>query len=259
LIFDNKKAGKQMYFNITHNESNNTLMIKPVEEMSNAVYDKYKGYFESMGGHWREKKKAFIFYEDILNRGEHFKQKEKIQFFPTPDNIAHHMVSLARLDNTYYNYYDTQPCILEPSAGDGQLLKFIDKSLRGNEYIIEPNAENAAVLTLQECNVIQTTFEEFYDKEIRLPKHITHVIMNPPFSMSRDIKHTMMAYDLLVQGGMLVSLISENSLYYNRRLNKNFKKWLKEHSASLESVPGHSFANSGTTIDTVIVQIIKEK
>ena len=65
-------------------------------------------------------------------------------------------------------------------------------------------------------------------------------------------------YDLLKSNGVLVAIISENALYYQTKLSDNFRDFLREHNGMVEAVPSRSFAESGTTIETVIVKLIRE-
>ena len=54
------------------------------------------------------------------------------------------------------------------------------------------------------------------------------------------------------------TIISENALYYQTELSDNFREFLREHNGMVEAVPSRSFAESGTTIETVIVKLIRE-
>ena len=67
----------------------------------------------------------------------------------------------------------------------------------------------------------------------------------------------MKAYDLLKDGGRLVAIVSENSLYYKNRYSALFSRWLKDVNAYIEHVSTGSFKESGTMVDTVIVVINK--
>ena len=55
-----------------------------------------------------------------------------------------------------------------------------------------------------------------------------------------------------------VAIISENALYYETELSDYFRQFLKEHNGCVEVVPSRSFEESGTTIEVVIIKLIKE-
>ena len=225
-----------------------------LEEMSDAEYDKLKPIIESLGGHWRQKHKCFVFGEDIREKlkeclqngieiSEKYLWQEKTQFFPTPITVAKRVAELAE--------FQDGNIVLEPSAGQGGLADFVPKNCP--VLCIEPIKENIEVLTKKGYVTGTMTFEDYYTPSIQYDR----IVMNPPFSGQRDIKHLMMAYDMLKVGGILVAVISENALYYQTELSQDFNKFLVKNNAMVEAVPPRAFKESGTTIETVIVKIIK--
>lgn len=223
--------------------------------VTDAEYDKLKPIIEHLGGHWREKFHCFVFGEDVSDKidfylehgieiSEKYKWQEETQFYPTPNNVAKHVVELAEIEEGN--------SVLEPSAGWGNLLDPI--SVKCDILAVEPLMENSDVLRRKGYNHCVTTFEDFYKTNLRFDR----VVMNPPFSGQRDIKHVLMAYDLLKNNGVLVAIISENALYYQTELSDYFRKFLKEHNGIVETVPSRSFEESGTTIEVVIIKIVKE-
>lgn len=235
------------------------MVIKPIEELDNLAYDKMKPHMESMGGHWRERVKGFVFNIQTLERTSHSEYVEKIQFFPTPEPVANKMIDVSGV--LEFNP-DNKPFILEPSAGKGALLDALDNYAGNRRYrreiVVEPVEENANILRSKGHYVEEMTFEKFYhrnkkNKEFRF----THVFMNPPFSGGCEATHTMMAYNMLQPNGTLVGIVSENSLYYKDQVYLEFQQWLKEVKAEIIPVEHGSFRESGTTVDTVIIKIAK--
>lgn len=248
---------KYRYFS-KETDDRGLLYYLDVGRVSDAEYDVLKPIIESLGGHWREREKAFVFgidvekeikavFENNLNVSQEWLnnwiEQHKTQFFPTPKPIAERVVELAGIRENQ--------SVLEPSAGRGNLLDCL--SVRCQIVAVEPLIENTEYLEKKGYNYCVSTFEDIYDA---LPC-FDRVIMNPPFYGQRDIKHFLMAYNLLKDGGVIVGILSENALYYNTELTKNFNSFLKEHNAYIEPVPFHSFEESGTTIDTVIIKIMK--
>ena len=231
------------------------ILLLSLTELTDELYDKMKPLIEEMGGHWRKKYQGFLFSKEPL-RMEYSEKRESEQFYPTPDFIAKRVVALAGLMD-----YDADeiPVILEPSAGTGSLLDQIPCDLNYLEYVVEPMMENIEILMSNNHVVEAKTFERFYKEYKNEEKRITHVIMNPPFSNGRDMKHVKMAYDLLKPGGTLVSVFPENRLYYKDNESVKFQKWLKENNAYIEDVPYGSFQEVGTMVDTVLIKIVKER
>jgi predicted RNA methylase len=214
-----------------------------------------KPIIEHLGGHWREKIQKFVFYtnvEDVLfdaiengvDVTDRYRYQELTQFYPTPKKVAQRVIELAEISD--------KMSVLEPSAGTGALLDEITKKVC--VIGVEPLAENSAVLLKKGYPHITCTFEAFArDTDLKVDR----VVMNPPFSGQRDAIHTMMAYNLLKTGGILTAIVSENSLYYQTETSEKFRKFLERVNAVIEPIPPNSFEESGTTIETVIVKIVK--
>lgn len=233
-------------------DGTDTMIVKPIEVLSDAQYDSIKHIVESMGGHWREKLNGFVFYTGYIHKTLDHMWREENQFFPTPENLSNRVVELSGIRNMV----GVPLKILEPSAGSGALLRKLPLSSKHTYTVIEPEEKNVTILEGLGFKVNACTFEEY----CRTHKNkFTHVIMNPPFSHSRDIKHVMMAYDLLEDGGRLVAIVSENSMYYKNEHSERFRNWLKEVGASIETTAPGSFKESGTMVDTVIITVNKSR
>lgn len=253
------------------------------DSLSDAEYDRLKPIMEHLGGHWREKVKSFVFAKDVskeldyylmngVSVSEQYKWQEETQFYPTPVTVAQRVVYLAEIQNGN--------TVLEPSAGRGGLIDCITTTC--DIFCVEPMRENFDILKSKGYQVVQETFESFLDKMDdkkeypekfdrvvmnppfsnqfgvhNYPKKYNRVVMNPPFSEQRDIKHVRMAYKLLKPGGILVAIMSENALYYKTNETRNFKEFLKRHQHYIEAVPYGSFEESGTTIETIILKLVK--
>lgn len=241
-----------MRFEVSKEYIDNTtvMIVRPVEKLSDTEYDNIKFTVEGMGGHWRERVNGFVFYNAYIQRTVEHKVKEDLQFFPTPKSVANRVAELSGIrDLLHMNLR-----ILEPSAGDGALLKKLPLATNHKYTVIEPYEPNVKKLKKLGFSVLKCSFEEYCQNTT---DKFTHIIMNPPFSRSRDVIHVMKAYDLLEKGGRLVAIISENSMYYSNKYSVAFSKWLKNVNATIEPVSPGSFKESGTMVDTVIIVINK--
>lgn len=232
-------------------------------EMTDAEYDNIKYLVEYIGGHWREKYKGFVFDDvpdNIKRRVSKLLRLSKIelsdqtvfqinnQFYPTPDWLARQMVTMANISKG--------DLVLEPSAGRAAILKYI--ILETDNYTaVERNEKNAKILRALGYRVNRTSFENWVKSHRYSTVRYDKVVMNPPFGKELDLRHTVMAYNLLKTGGDLVGLVAENSLYYNRPITVRFNSFLRSVNAKVDSVPHGSFKESGTNVDVSLITIHK--
>ena len=231
------------------------------DPMPNRDYDRIKYLMEYIGGHWREKDKAFVFkipHSEIKEQMEYLLKLNdvnidadtafaiKAQYYPTPDWLAEYMIALADIKST--------DKVLEPSAGRGRLLNYISKYTQ-DIVCIEPNEVNALSLEEQGYTPLRLKFEEYYKN---VPKaSFDKIVMNPPFSKEMDLRHIALAYNLLKPGGTLISLAAENSLYYDRSLTRQFNEKISKLDHKIQNIPTGAFAESGTNVDVVMIIIHK--
>lgn len=234
------------------------LTVRP--PMTDEEYDSMKYRLERLGGHWRERFGGFIFDVDPLpalmdestwapyEHDAYNKWRIERQFYPTPDELAKHVVELAEIEPHHY--------VLEPSAGSGALLRPIGRK----NHIVAVEIDDSLATGLMEADygtVINSSFEDAISNG-DVGQWFDRIVMNPPFGpRQKDIQHIMLAYSLLKEGGILVAIMGENDLYYNTELTRSFNEFLKNVNAEVEEVPLRSFLCSGTRVDTVIVKIRK--
>lgn len=236
-------------------DGTNLMVLKPTRALSDSEYDAIKEYIECMGGHWRERVKGFTFRMEDFRRDREACVKEAEQFFATPDEVAYRVFGMSGIQERHERGEGI--ILLEPSAGNGSLLRMVPMEWISNYYVVEPIKERVYMLMQMGYEVYPETFEMFYERESKAGTKVTNVMMNPPFSKSRDIKHVMMAYEMLAPGGVLVAVMSENAFYYKNRTSESFRSWLNKIDYTVESIPNSAFKESGTSIDTVILRVSK--
>lgn len=113
------------------------------------------------------------------------------QFYPTPDELAEHVVTMAEIESHH--------TVLEPSAGQGGLVDHIDDKQR--IQCVEYSEIHCEILRSKGYNVDHCDFLNFnrpiYDR----------IIMNPPFSEGRAKLHLEHAVKQLAPGGKLVAIL----------------------------------------------------
>lgn len=160
------------------------------------------------------------------------------QLFQTPAALAARMAELA----------DIGPgrSVLEPSAGLGRLLRpILDRSPRhvtaceiAADCCAELYREFPGVTLLQRdfLTVPHPREGDLYDR----------VVMNPPFHMRADIRHTLHALGFLRSGGVLVGLC----------LSTPHREKALRHLCDLwETIPAGTFRESGTGVETILFRI----
>lgn len=83
------------------------------------------------------------------------------------------------------------------------------------------------------------------------------IIANPPFSKNQDIDHIYKMYDVLADGGRIVTIASKHWQHSSKNKEKAFREWLDSVGAEIEDVGAGEFKESGTNVATVIIVIDK--
>ena len=163
-------------------------------------------------------------------------------FYPTPRKIAQMMLDYAELEAGMR--------VLEPSAGTGNLADAIyEREPEVQVTVCEIAPRLRSILELKgysaewDCLDIKGTFER--------------VIMNPPFERGQDMEHVQAMFERLVDGGRLVSVMSEGVFFRQGKREIAFRAWLEALGGESIQLPENSFKESGTGVNTRIVILDK--
>jgi phospholipid N-methyltransferase len=160
------------------------------------------------------------------------------QLFPTPPALAKRMVELAEI----------QPgmCVLEPSAGTGNIVRAVLDSVDTEVLAYEINRDL--------CSRLSRMFPS-YKLQARCRDFLTvtdfqgqyeRVLMNPPFSNGQDIAHIKHALTFLRPGGCLVALCA-NGPRQQAELRTLATTW--------EELPEGTFAEQGTNVRAALMMV----
>ena len=237
-------------------EGNN---VKITEQLDRKLYLAVNEVLVRCGGKWNKKSKAHVFVEDPTFKLDNVIEcgvldpKVKTGYFPTPLDIVEEMIELADLNR--------QQMILEPSAGQGHISDIICKRLNIHTHeimVCETLPENVNILKENGYRVEELDFLEFADECDKLDVRFDRIVMNPPFEVQSDILHVTRAFDLLADGGKLVSIMSSGVTFRNNRKTVEFRdNILAEHCTHLEHLPEGSFKSSGTQVNTIMLVLDK--
>lgn len=161
------------------------------------------------------------------------------QLFPTPAPLAKRMVELA----------DIEPGqeVLEPSFGTQRILRAI--RAYGPQCTVTAVEVNYAMAndatTVCADRVVCADFLQCADLG-----SFDRVLMNPPFADAQDIAHIQQARALLKPGGVLVAICVNGP-----RQNEKLRPLVEGCGGVWEPLPGDTFKESGTQVNTVLLTL----
>jgi len=224
----------------------------PNVQLDRKLYQEVAKSLQLIGGKWKGGKVAgFVFATDPTDllseiaNGEKRNLKKEFQFFATPEKLADKLVYLADLKET-----DT---ILEPSAGQGAIIKAINKFVNVVPDCFELMDINVIVLNKSglKFKLIGSDFLKHNGKTYN------KIIANPPFTKNQDIDHLTKMYKCLSRGGKLVCIASESWVNGSQKKQVEFRDWINELDAEILDIEKGAFKESGTMVGGKIVVIDK--
>lgn len=156
------------------------------------------------------------------------------QYYPTPEHIARDAVAMAEINDGDF--------VREPSAGQGAIAEQIREAHPlAILQCVEISKLHCEILKQKGFEVVNTDFLQF-NPERKCDK----LVMNPPFSDGRAIDHAKHGFDMLADGGVLVSVLPASFLG-------------KEIIPGCEYTYSHVYKNefAGCSVNVVIVRICK--
>jgi len=224
----------------------------PNTKLDRNEYLEVKKALELIGGKWKGGKVfGFVFATDPtellaeISNGEKRNLKKEFQFFATPENLADELVYLADLKQ-----HDT---ILEPSAGQGAIIKAINKVCDVVPDCFELMDVNTIILNKSGLR-FNLLGEDFFKHN---GKTYSKIIANPPFTKNQDIDHLKEMFEVLGRGGRLVCITSESWCNDNQKKQVAFREWLEELEAEVIDIKKGAFKESGTMVGGKIVVVNK--
>ncbi|MBT8410302.1 MAG: adenine methyltransferase, partial [Octadecabacter sp.] len=159
-----------------------------------------------------------------------------LQFYRTPDRVADELVDRAGLRDGM--------SVLEPSCGDGAILKALSRfgRVRAVGYEIDPT--RAATARLTGYGVVARNFLDVPPEPI-----FDRVLMNPPFYGRHYQKHVEHARRFLKPDGVLYAILPVTAA-----TDHGFVDAGRRGHDSWRDLPVGSFAESGTRINTGIAR-----
>lgn len=160
------------------------------------------------------------------------------QLFQTPPPLAERLAALAEI----------QPgqTLLEPSAGLGRLLDAAAIYALAQTIAVEVSPDLCRELYAQDRPNTVLRQADFLTIDPETCNPVDRVVMNPPFHMRADIKHTLHALRFLRPGGRLAGLCLDT---------RHREEALRPLADTWEPIPAGAFASEGTRVPTVLFSI----
>jgi methylase of polypeptide subunit release factors len=217
----------------------------PPGQLERNEYLSVKKTLELIGGKWKGGKVAgFVFSTDPtellaeIATGAKRNLKKEFQFFATPEALADEMVLLANVD------YGLD--ILEPSAGQGAIVKAINKRLP-NQIVDCYELMEVNRKILGGIHTVRIQGDDFLAHASGF-KFYDRIIANPPFNKNQDIDHIRHMYAFLKPKGVLVSASSTHWENVDRKKEREFRSWLDGIGATIQPIEPDTFKESGTSV-----------
>lgn len=205
-----------------------------------------------LGGAWHTGKKAHVFREDPTADIEQIVAKRTVhtardyEFFPTAAPLVEEMLDELPI----------RPGMvaLEPNAGDGAIAKALASRLGSTQAVTCYELWPKKVDALRALGFAVDRPEDFLT--IAPPRRgYDLVVMNPPFSGSRDVLHITHALKFVAPGGWLSAISSVNWQNHETAPNRRFRILLHELGAKVVEVPPGAFAHAGTNVATLRILV----
>lgn len=174
----------------------------------------------------------------------------KLQFYPTPDAVTD--IILQELGERNF-----EMTVLEPSAGTGNMVRrLLDKTQAKHITAVEVHPDRASLIPHSDRTAV------ICGNFMAMPATPTFecVVMNPPFHGTHWMEHVVHAWDFLVPGGLLFSVLPVTAETGESKKHHAFRTWAekyKRHYQTFRDLPPESFLSSGTRINTVLLYLRK--
>lgn len=188
-----------------------------------------------------------------------------IQLYPTPDNIIKKMLEPYFKPKERVVYIDGEPTIktinvshkykiLEPSAGSGNIVKYLNTHHSDCEvYCIEIDNNLQSILKDLECKILGSDFLDF---DNRLQLDFDLIIMNPPFQSGA--KHLLHAWQILQEGDIVCLLNQETISNPYTEERQLLLKLIEDHGSFEELGPVFEDSENTTNVNIALVRLYKK-
>lgn len=231
----------------------NTLVLPP-GQLDRKTYEAVNKVLEILGGKWTRSAGAHVFKDspgmalaEALESGAVTDPVKLFQWYPTPDEVADILIQSSGLGA------DFTGTILEPSAGDGPIIKAARRRAPLACFdVCEVQDRLLPALAALDARLVHRDFLDFHPAKAA-PLY-PFILANPPFTKGQGVRHADHMLDLLAPGGTLACILDAGVNYRQDRATNAFIERLgAETTARFQTLPSGAFKSSGTLVSTVIL------
>jgi predicted RNA methylase len=219
----------------------------PSGKLERAVYTSVDKALRALGGKWDRRVGGHVFDRDprggvavAATEGALEDKKKTLQQFFTPTDVATLVTNLAGVSDG-----DT---VLEPSAGAGAL---VSAALARGATVTALEVDADLLPVLKELPRTKAFCADFTEWDATTKFDV--VLMNPPFSKGRDIKHVTHALKFVKPGGVLAAIMPTSWQTGQTKAHKAFTTLIGSHDWRWVPLAASSFKESGTQVDTGVL------
>jgi hypothetical protein len=236
----------------------NTMTLQG--QLDRSAYKEVNEAIVAAGGKWNRKASCHLFEQEaeplvqyILDAGE-LPPKNPFAFFETPPAVIALMIEAAEMDSP--------DClqILEPSAGNGAIVKAIQEARGGHQHTVRVyEVDHNRAVALSRIEGVDGTCGDFLEEP---PSQLyDRILMNPPFAVAGNaqayIDHINHAAKMLLPGGILVAIAPNGFTFRTDKKATSFRDGLAEKGAEITELPEGAFKASGTGVRTVMIKLVR--
>lgn len=168
-------------------------------------------------------------------------------FYPTPEEVIAQMLT---------GHDVVGKIVLEPSAGSGNIVDYLQKNYAKEVIACEQNAKLRRIVE-SKCRVIADDFLEVRAQDI---SHINMIVMNPPFSDAR--KHILHAFEIAPGGCEIITLCNSSDIlggWSETKDQTKLRELVGEYGYSEHLGNCFSTAERQTNVSVSCIHLYKQK
>ena len=240
----------------------------PDGQLAREDYEAVNKALTKLGGKWNRSARAHIFSSDpritikaLIDGEEVVDQKKEFQEFFTPAATADKLVQVAA-SLFKRSFIPRSARVLEPSVGDGALLRALQKKAPKVTDITTYDINEKWVKEQKRLGIDATLKDFLLVKPPKLEeKKFDLVLMNPPFQKRLDAKHVLHAWEFLKEDGVLTAIVSPGFRFRDDKVYQDMKHIADYHSnyddGFVEELPEGTFKEAGTNVRTFMIGWVK--
>lgn len=161
-------------------------------------------------------------------------------FYPTPLEVLA-MMQINTEGETF----------LEPSAGKGNIIEYLQQHGAKNVFFCEINEDLANICKLK-ANFLKNDFLKVTAQEI---SHVTQIVMNPPFSTSK--KHLQHAWNIAPDGCEITTLFNSDTLSNLRYDGGELRNIIENYGTSRDLGNVFNQSERKTNVSVSLIKLYK--